>query len=65
MFVIQSAFTGAFLAPDSDGVPGWVMLLTDAGKVSDYETAAEMIIEHLDHYHKAVIINLDELAGVQ
>lgn len=65
MFVIQSAFTGAFLAPDADGVPGWVMLLTDAGKVSDYETAAEMIIEHLDHYHKAVIINLDELAVVQ
>lgn len=65
MFVIQSAVTGAFLAPDSDGVPGWVMLLTDAGKVSDYETAAEMIIEHLDYYHKAVIIDLDELAGVR
>lgn len=61
MFVIQSAFTGAFLAPDADGQPGWVMLLTDAGQVSDYETAAEMIIEHLDPWHKAIIINLQEL----
>lgn len=61
MFVIQSAFTGAFLAPDSDGVPVWVMLLTDAGKVSDYEVAAEMIIEHLDPFHKAIIINLEDL----
>lgn len=61
MFVIQSAFTGAFLAPDSDGVPGWVMLLTEAGQVSDYETAAEIIIEHLDHCHKAVIVDLDKL----
>lgn len=61
MFVIQSAFTGAFLAPDADGVPGWVMLLTDAGKVSDYEAAAEMIIEHLDPFHKAIIINLEDL----
>ena len=43
MFVIQSAFTGAFLAPDADGVPGWVMLLTEAGQVSDYETAAEIM----------------------
>lgn len=61
MFVIQSAFTGAFLAPDADGVPGWVMLLTDAGQVSDYETAAEIIIEHLDPFHKAIIINLEDL----
>lgn len=61
MFVIQSVFTGAFLAPDADGVPGWVMLLTEAGKVSDYETAAEMIIEHLDPFHKAIIIDLQKL----
>ncbi len=61
MFVIQSAFTGAFLAPDADGVPGWVMLLTEAGQVSDYETAAEMIIEYLDPFHKAIIINLEDL----
>lgn len=60
-YVIQSAFTGAFLAPGDDGMPDWVMLLTDAGKVSDYETASEMIIEHLDPFHKAVIINLDDL----
>lgn len=61
MFVIQSAETGKFLAPDSCGMPDWVMLLTDAGTVSDYETAAEMIIDHLDIDSKAVIINLNDL----
>lgn len=60
-FVIQSAFTGAFLAPSADGVPGWVMLLTEAGKVSDYETAVDMISEYIDPWHKAVIVDLDSL----
>ena len=61
MFVIQSVETGKFLAPNYCGVPDWVMLLTDAGLVSDYETAAEMILEHLDSCHKVIIINLDDL----
>ena len=42
-------------------MPDWVTLLTDAGKVSDYETAAEMILDHLDIDSKAVIINLNDL----
>lgn len=63
MFVIQSVETGKFLAPDSCGMPDWVMLLTEAGTVSDYETAVEMIIDHLDIDYKVVIIDLNEING--
>lgn len=42
-------------------MPDWVMLLTEAGTVSDYETAAEMIIDHLDIDCKVVIIDLNDL----
>ncbi len=61
MFVIQSAETGKFLAPDSCGMPDWVILLTDAGVVSDYEIAAEMVIDHLDFDHTVKIIDLSKL----
>ena len=61
MFVIQSVETGKFLAPNYCGVPDWVMLLTDAGKVSEYEIAAEIIIEYFDEFDQAVIIDLDSL----
>ena len=37
------------------------MLLTDAGLVSDYETAAELVIEHLDFDCKVLIIDLSKL----
>ena len=59
-YVIQSRFTGCFLAPDpEDGQPVWVTLLSDAASVPDEETAAEMIEDHLDKFHQAIIINLD------
>lgn len=61
-YVIQSAFTGAFLAPDpEDGQPRWVMLLRDAFPIPDPETAAEMIADHVDHFHKAQVVDLSEL----
>lgn len=61
-YVIQSAYTGAFLAPDpEDGQPRWVMLLRDAHAVPDYETAVEMIEDHIDPFHKAQIVDLSEL----
>lgn len=61
-FVIQSAFTGAFLAPDpEDGQPRWVMLLKDACAIPDPETAAEMIADHVDPFHHALIVDLSEL----
>lgn len=61
-FVIQSAYTGAFLAPDpEDGQPRWVLSLRDACPVPDMETAVEMIADHVDHFHKAQIIDLREL----
>ena len=61
-YVIQSRFTGCFLAPDpEDGQPVWVTLLSDAVSVQDEETAAEMIADHLDQYHQAIIINLDDI----
>lgn len=61
MFVIQSVETGKFLAPNYCGMPDWVMLLTDAGLLSDYETAAELVIEHLDFDCKVLIIDLSKL----
>lgn len=59
--VIQSAFTGAFLGVDQDGQPDWVMLLKYAQIVSDIETASEIISDHVDSYHKSIIVDLDDL----
>ena len=61
-YVIQAAYTGAFLSPDpDDGQPRWVLLLRDACTVDDMETAVEMIADHVDECHKAQVIDLDEL----
>lgn len=61
-FVIQSAFTGAFLSPDpDDGQPRWVLLLRDACTVDDMEAAVEMISDHVDPCHKAQVIDLEEI----
>ena len=61
-YVIQSVFTGAFLAPDpDDGQPRWVMLLKDACSIPDAETAAEMIADHVDAFHQAQVVDLSEL----
>jgi len=61
-YVIQSAFTGAFLAPSyEDGQPEWVMLLRDAVPVEDLETCAQLIEDHVDYFHRAQVVDLNEL----
>lgn len=61
-YVIQSAFTGAFLAPHPEsGQPIWVMLLRDGCSVPDVETAVEMIADHVDAFHKAQIVDLSQV----
>lgn len=61
-FVIQSAFTGCFLAPDPHhGQPIWVTLLKDAQSVPDMETAVAMIEDHLDDFHRAIVVDLESI----
>lgn len=61
-YVIQSAFTGAFLSPDpDDGQPRWALLLRDACTVDDMEAAVEMIADHVDPFHSAQIVDLEEI----
>lgn len=61
-YVVQSSFTGAFLAPDpDDGQPRWVMLLRDACALDDFETAVEMISDHVDGFHQAQVVDLSQL----
>ncbi|MFT4241446.1 MAG: hypothetical protein QM569_04095 [Acidovorax sp.] len=58
-YVIQSAFTGAFLSPGlADGQPEWVMLLRDAVAVEDIETCAQLIEDHLDGFHRVYVVDL-------
>lgn len=60
-FVIQSATTGAFLAPSPDtgfGEPTWVMNLTEAGAVDDAESAAQLIEDNCEPFHRAIAIDL-------
>lgn len=60
--VIQSRMTGCFLAPSvEDGQPEWVMLLSEAAIVEDLETAAQIIEDHLDAFHRCQVIDLDDL----
>jgi len=62
MYLIQSAFTGAFLAPSAeDGQPEWVMLLRDAVPLDDLETCAQIIEDHVDGYHKCTVVDLSQL----
>ena len=61
-YVIQSAFTGAFLAPDpDDGQPRWVLRLSEACALNDMENAVEMIQDYVDPFHKAEVVDLDEI----
>lgn len=61
-YVIQSAFTGAFLAPSfEDGQPEWVMSLREAVAVDDIETCVQLIEDHCDVFHKAQIVDLQKL----
>ncbi|MDH0373597.1 hypothetical protein N7340_17810 [Comamonas aquatica] len=63
-YVIQSATTGAFLAPDPStgfGEPAWVMLLDEAGVLDDLESCAELIEDHCEPFHRAKAIDLHAL----
>lgn len=61
-FVIQSATTGAFLAPSyDDGQPVWVMLLREAATVEDLETCVQLIEDHAEPFHRPQVIDLDDL----
>lgn len=61
-YVIQSATTGAFLAPSyEDGQPEWVMLLSEAVAVEDLETCAQLIEDHCDAFHRAYVVDLTQL----
>lgn len=63
-YVIQSGFTGQFLAPSfEDGQPEWVMLLSQAGVVDDLETCAQLIEDHTDPFHRVVVVDLANLHG--
>ena len=64
-YVIQSAYTGCFLAPShGDGQPEWVMFLRDACVVHDLESCAQIIEDHADAFHRAVVVDLNELHSV-
>lgn len=61
-YVIQSATTGAFLAPSfEDGQPEWVMLLRDAVPVEDLETCAQLIEDHAEPWHRSQVVDLTQL----
>jgi hypothetical protein len=61
-YVIQSATTGAFLAPSyEDGQPEWVMLLREAVAVEDLETCAQLIEDHAEAWHRPQVVDLSEL----
>lgn len=61
-YVIQSAVTGAFLAPGyEDGQPEWVMLLREAVAVDDLETCVQLIEDHCEPFHRAMVVDLTEL----
>lgn len=61
-YVIQSATTGAFLAPSfEDGQPCWVMLLREACPVEDLESCAQLIEDHAEPFHRAYVVDLTQL----
>ncbi|WP_313082015.1 hypothetical protein [Pulveribacter sp.] len=64
-YVIQSAITGAFLAPSfDDGQPEWVMLLREAVAVDDLETCAQLIEDHAEQWHRPQVVDLQQLHRV-
>ncbi|AVO48124.1 hypothetical protein C6568_01770 [Melaminivora suipulveris] len=61
-YVIQSATTGAFLSPSyEDGQPEWVILLREAVPVDDLETCAQLIEDHVEGWHRAQVVDLQQL----
>ncbi|MBS0484024.1 MAG: hypothetical protein JSS06_02210 [Proteobacteria bacterium] len=65
-YVIQSGTTGQFLAPSfEDGQPEWVMLLREAGTVDDLESCAQLIEDHTEPFHRPLVVDLDDIAGLR
>ncbi len=64
MYVIQSATTGAFLAPSGNGEPEWVMALWDAGSVEDLDDCAQLIEDNAEPWHRAQVVDLTNLRRV-
>lgn len=63
-YVIQSAFTGAFLSPSmDDGQPEWVLLLRDAVALDDIENCVQIIEDHCDGFHNVQIVDLKNLCA--
>lgn len=62
-YLIQSASTGRFLAPDDDGDPRWVVSLTEAGGgvLDDMQRCEQIIVDHCDFDDSPQIVDLDRL----
>ncbi len=61
-YVIQSGFTGCFLAPSgSDGQPEWVMSLREAVALDDLDDCAQIIEDHVDPFHRVQVVDLAQL----
>lgn len=61
-YVIQSQFTGSFLAPSlEDGQPEWVVSLMEAGVLDDIEHIQQIIEDHTEAFHKVKVIDLSTL----
>lgn len=65
-FVIQSRFTGCFLSVETEGFSViWTQLLADACVADDLESCAQLINDHCEPCHHAMIVDLDDLNNVQ
>lgn len=61
-YVIQSQFTGSFLAPSlDDGQPEWVVSLLEAGVLDDIEHIQQIIDDHTEPFHLVKVIDLSTL----
>lgn len=62
--IVQSLNTGKFLCPSlEDGSPVWVSSLREAGGgvLTDFESIAQLALDHCDFDDMPVFIDLDRL----
>lgn len=64
--LIQSLTTGAFLIPDENNQPCWVIDLNQCccGVLDDFDNAAQMIVEYCDFEDKAQIVDLEAIFNI-
>lgn len=64
--LIQSLASGAFLVPDENNQPCWVIDLNQCacGVLDDYDNAVQMIIEYCDFEHRAQIVDLEAIFNI-